>query len=341
MSRADALLAYLVSSFPGNTENIATEALRHVFDHSDASIEALNEITRSGVGAIKPIAYIKSQVIHDDGSRPDLVGFDEDGIGRVFIEVKFWAALTANQPNTYLNRLPNAGPSLLVFLTPEDRIESLWPMLRERIYSASYKLEEIDSERKCVRIAGTQKHLMVLSWGSLLDGMAARSLDNGELVVDSEIRQLRSLAQYADEGAFKPIRLDESFNTDSESRLRLYKRLVDAATEQGIAQEWVNRKGLRATPRVYGYGRYIRVHGTVVWFGINTELFEATGETPLWVNCSGNEFAGFQDELRVQNARWAPVELRRGAEFPEILEGVVESLRYIADRILDGREAAI
>ena len=28
----DTLLAYLVSSFPGNTENIATEALRHVFD---------------------------------------------------------------------------------------------------------------------------------------------------------------------------------------------------------------------------------------------------------------------------------------------------------------------
>ena len=44
----DTLLAYLVSSFPGNTENIATEALRHIFDHSDASVEALNDVVQSG-----------------------------------------------------------------------------------------------------------------------------------------------------------------------------------------------------------------------------------------------------------------------------------------------------
>ena len=44
MPNNDTLLAYLVANFPGNTENIATETLRHIFDHSDASVEALNDV---------------------------------------------------------------------------------------------------------------------------------------------------------------------------------------------------------------------------------------------------------------------------------------------------------
>ena len=54
----DTLLAYLVSSFPGNTENIATEALRHIFDHSDASVEALNDVIHSGVHGVNPITIV-------------------------------------------------------------------------------------------------------------------------------------------------------------------------------------------------------------------------------------------------------------------------------------------
>ena len=95
----DTLLAYLVSSFPGNTENIATEALRHIFDHSNASVEALNDVIQSGVQGIQPISKVESQVIQADGTRPDLVGLDQAGKERVLVEVKFWATLTNNQPN--------------------------------------------------------------------------------------------------------------------------------------------------------------------------------------------------------------------------------------------------
>ena len=94
----DTLLAYLVSSFPGNTENIATEALRHIFDHSDACGVALNDVIQSGVRGAKAITTVRTQVIQADGTRPDLVGFDETGMERALIEVKFWAELTPNQP---------------------------------------------------------------------------------------------------------------------------------------------------------------------------------------------------------------------------------------------------
>ena len=336
----DTLLAYLVSSFPGNTENIATEALRHIFDHSDASVEALNDVVQSGVRGAAPITTVKSQVIQADGTIPDLVGFDETGSRRVIVEVKFWAELTPYQPNAYLNLLPDDGPAVVMFLVPEDRIQSLWPRLKERLNREFGALTETDSERRCLRVGDTQRHLMILSWGGLLDSMAARTRDSEESGVENEIRQLRSLAKYADAGAFKPIHHGEEFGADSEARLRLYRRLVDAATERGIQQEWVSRKGLRATPRTYGYGRYIRLRGTVVWFGVNVNQFEKTGETPLWAHCyhisrdrlvPRDKLGELRAELGMHTGYWAPVELKRDAEYPEMLDGVVDSLRHIGD----------
>ena len=50
-----------------------------------------------------------------------------------------------------------------------------------------------------MRVGDTQKHLMIASWGGLLDSMAARTRDYAEAGIETEIRQLRSLAKYADE----------------------------------------------------------------------------------------------------------------------------------------------
>ena len=334
MPSNDTLLAYLVSSFPGNTENIATEALRHIFDHSDASVEALNDVIHSGVHGVNPITIVKTQVIQADGTRPDLVGFDETGKERVLIEVKFWAELTRHQPNGYINRLPDDGPAVVMFLAPEERIQSLWPQLKERLNREFGAFVETDSERKSLNVRDSERHLMIASWGGLLDSMAARVTDYDESGVGTEIRQLRSLAKYADEGAVKPIRRGEEFGTDSEVRLRQYKRLIDAATERGIEQEWASRKGLRATPRVYGYGRYIRLGGTIVWFGVNVDQFEKTGNTPLWVDdCYSilqDKPSEIRDKVGIQDSNWAPVNLKLDVEYPEMLDGVVDSLKSIA-----------
>ena len=337
------LLAYLVSSFPGKTEDIATEALCHVFDQSDACVDALNGVVQSGVHDIDPIHTVQTQVIGVDGTRPDLVCFDqadqenETGQERVLIEVKFWAPLTAHQPNGYIKRLPEDGPAVLMFLVPDDRVRYLWPALRKRLKRKFGHLEEIESERRCVRIRGSQRHLMVVSWESLLDAMAARTSDSGEPGPVTQIRQLRSLARYADKGAFKPIPPGDEPGTDSEKRLRDYRRLVDDATEEGISKGWADRKGLRATPKPYGYGRYIRLHGAVVWFGINTDLFETTGKTALWAS-RHQSYADEPDVSRElgeedqdwyhKHARhWFPIDLRRDAEYPQVLAGVVESLK--------------
>ena len=340
MPESDTLLSYLVSSFPGNTENIATEALWHILNRSNASMEALNDIVRSGVREVKPITTVKTQVSAPDGTRPDLVGIDEDNRERVLVEAKFRAELTPRQPNDYLDRLPDDGPAVLVFLAPEERIQWLWPELCDRIKGKYGELTIIDSERKCVRVGDTQRHLMISSWGGLLDGMAARTRDDGETGFETEIRQLRSLAKFAYTGEIKPIGQGEKLGTHSEARNSLFKQLIDEATERGIGQGWVDRKGLRATPRSYGYGRYIRLRGAVVWFGVNVDRFEMTGDTPLWVNSEysfqpiATELA---DKLDLQDSYWVPVVLKREVEYPEILNGVVDSLKCIADAVEEVR----
>ena len=169
-----------------------------------------------------------------------------------------------------------------------------------------------------------------------MDSIAARTRDFAEVGIENEIRQLRSLAKYADNGALKPIVGGEVFGAESEDRNRLFKRLINAATERGIQQEWASRKGLRATPRQYGYGRYIRLHENIVWFGVNLAQFENTGDTPLWVDCLSRlhgKPGEVLDELQIRDQHWAPVDLMRDAEYPQVLEGVVDNLRRIADAL--------
>ena len=44
-----------------------------------------------------------------------------------------------------------------------------------------------------------------------------------------------------------------------------------------------------------------------------------------------------RDELGMPDANWVPVNLKRDVEYPEMLDGVVESLKYIADVIYGAR----
>lgn len=323
MAEIDTLLAHLSPSFTSQTENIAVEALGYVLNKYSGSREGLDDVVRSGVRNVKPVVKVRTQASALDGTRPDLVGVDEDGAERVLIEAKFWAELTPRQPQAYLDRLPDDGPSALVFLAPEDRIMSLWPELRSRALRAGKTLCDVDAERKCVSVDGTQRHLLLVSWSGLLDRMSARTRDEQD--AEADIRQLRGLADFAEEGRFRPIRNPrEEFGPDSR-HMRDMKRMIDAATERGIKDGWASRKGLNRTPRSYGYGRYLKLGGRVVWFGIHTGRWEQDGETPLWLDCG--------------NGLWVPIPILvdKDVEYADVLDGVVSALRDFAEAPEDRR----
>ena len=317
MAEIDTLLAHLSPSFTSQTENIAVEALGYILNKYAGSREGLDDVVRSGVRNVNPVVKVSTQVTALDGTRPDLVGVDEGGAERVLIEAKFWAELTRRQPDAYLERLPDDGPSVLLFLAPEDRIVSLWPELRNRAQKGGKTLSDVDAERKCAIVDGTQRHLLLVSWTGLLDRMSARTRDEED--AEADIRQLRGLADFAEEGRFRPIRdTREDFGPDSR-HMRDMKRIIDAATERGVQDGWASRKGLNRTPRSYGYGRYLKLGGRIAWFGIHTGLWERDGETPLWLDCQGS---------------WVPIPVLSDndvVQYADVLNGVVSALREFAE----------
>lgn len=343
------LLRHLVATmFAEKAEDVATEALGHLLKKSTACREALNDVLQSGVRDLKPVVGVRTQVVDpENGTRPDLVGFDEDGKDgkeRALVEVKFWADFTPNQPNRYLDRLPDDGPAVLMFLVPARRVKEVWSTLRERLEGR--KLTDVDSERRCVRVGDSQRHLMLVSWTGLLDSMAARA-GAGTTGVENEILQLRNLAKHVIDEAYKPLRQDEKFGEDSDRRMQDFQRLVDDATEEGSKQGWASRKGLAAATRAYGFGRYVRLSGVAtVWFGINKERFEETG-TPLWV-----ELQTRRDDLEPgvdlemvrsrfgMSGHWYPVRVKRDVEYSDARKGVVDDLKRLADALRDASPSA-
>ena len=336
------VLAHLSGGFSSGSENAATEALAFVLNGSASAREALDDLVRSGVKDVNPIVKVRTQVDLGGGVMPDLVGEDADGERqRVIVEVKFWADLTPNQPVAYLKRLPEDGASALLFLVPDERVRILWPVLRRRATdeadkSRLGKLLEVDAERRCLRVDGTQRHLMVVGWMGLLDVVAARARDAGEHGIESDVRQLRGLA----------AQVIEPPEPNGDGGLR---SIIDSVADQGVQDDLLNTKGLNRQRRKGRYGRYVRFvdSGVTPWFGINDELYKSGGETRLWLRFApptpkrGRLDQAQFDALRTQcpvrgtDWSWVPLVLKQDVERSEVLDDVLDQIERIS-RIING-----
>ena len=108
-----------------------------------------------------------------------------------------------------------------------------------------------------MRVDDSQRHILLVSWTGLLDRMSARVTDEQDAVAD--IRQLRGLADFAEEGRFRPIEdSDEELRPDSRY-IRHLEQIIDDATECGIEEGWGSKKGLNRARRLYGYGRFLKL----------------------------------------------------------------------------------
>ena len=105
MTMKQTLLAHLSGVFGRQPELVATEGLGHIISCSEPARHALGAILKAYGLDIGEIARVHTEVIGEEGERPDLVCSDHRGRERLLIEAKFWAGLTANQPVTYLRRL--------------------------------------------------------------------------------------------------------------------------------------------------------------------------------------------------------------------------------------------
>jgi hypothetical protein len=98
-------------------------------------------------GLIPDLPPLQYRTQETEGAiRPDMWGF-EGSLPRVFVENKFWAGLTDNQPVNYLGQLAAySKPTILLMVAPAARQHALWRELQRRLRAANISLDaQIDA----------------------------------------------------------------------------------------------------------------------------------------------------------------------------------------------------
>ena len=344
MTQEPTLLAHLVPRMTSQVEDAATDALAFILNKSKACRGVLDDLLRDGDFEPEPIKRVETQVTYEDGSRPDMVGYDPSGSKRLLVESKFWASLLEGQASGYYGQLEEDGPGVLLFIAPDSRIETLWAEIKRQMEGGEEGVQlEILTTAKRVRrakVKGTDKQLMLISWSHLLDRMATAVA--GDSTVASDIQQLRGLAQYQDESTFLPIHPQE-FGLALPRRIRGLHQLIDDIVD-ARGQDWTT-KGFKATPHRDGHGRYFGITDVPGWLylGIRYSLWVTSAHTPLWVIISKEvplDPAKTHDvtpsliESGIFSRHFmVPIHLRTGVEYEQVLDDAARQVKQITDMV--------
>ena len=351
------MLAVLAYKFTNKTETLATEALGYNLSQSPQAAVArgaLQAVMEGGGVNIGQIARVSTEVpikVKGKEARVDLIGFGEGNSKRALIEVKFWAGLTENQPNVYLQELlknANHEPSALLFVAPVLRQETLWPELLRLAGAGGFSLTNVTSAAgvRSAAVNDGPHRLMLTSWLYLLEKLSAATGDP-----EKEIRQLQGLCAQQDKAAFLPLRAGEIGPDFSKRALDIYylfRAAINRVHTAGIA----DGKGLGVSRLEANYGRFTRLgdHDVVgdVWIGIHYGFGTLHRETPFWVMLGYASNAKI-DEIRkrlsergdgldyidTEYAKWpvslVPIHLPAGVEYDHVLDSVVDQIRNIGD----------
>src|SRR5208337_387789 len=177
-------------------ENVATEALAYILDYSKAARRGLLKFFRGVVPEMPELRFQTQQ--SEDGNRPDMWGYN-DNEPRVFIENKFWANLTDNQPVSYLEMLAKCKkPTMLLFVVPEARVQMMWRELTRRLKKDIASIPDRDNTASIPFSFSTDKGpvLALTSWTKLIDALEREAKE--EQRARSDLDQLRALCKAAD-----------------------------------------------------------------------------------------------------------------------------------------------
>ena len=267
------LLAHLTLSgwFTNSIEPIATQSLAYILARSASARRAVQETVLAGGADVGTLESVWPEAVGQDGGIPDVACYDDRCAERVLIENKFWAELTQHQPETYLNRLSKVNqPCALLFVVPEARIPTLWPVLLDRAGVSNAPDADAVAPIKSVVAIHDKTHMMLTSWRHLLGEMAA----SGEEALLGDIHQLQVLCRKMD--IYVPGEVPE------------LTQLIDEAAKYASSKGYLSTEGLLAVGKEHGYGRYIRIgpadkpSGGVAWFGVNSNLKDQHEES-LWL----------------------------------------------------------
>ena len=345
MGNESSLLAYLVLRL-SRGENTATDALAFILNKSEACRGALDSLMSEQGFNLEPIARFETQVTHEDGSRPDMVGYDRDGHKRVLVESKFWAPLQDGQASRYFGQLEQPGPGLLLFIAPGSRIETLWPEIRRQMetgeHPAQLQFEEILDRMRRARVASSENRLMLVSWDLLLERLAAAVPADSQ--VASDIQQLRGLVEEQDLEAFQPLQREE-LSPSLARRVLSLERLINDVVARGDDRDWMSQgKSIRYEEMCFG--RYFGLrdgHGDDMWLGAAFWMWARRADTPLWLwidsssPISAHHLRSLENPIDVfeeDDGIYVPIHLPVGVKYHRVLDDAVDQLRRIARAVV-------
>ena len=277
--------------------------------------------------------------VGDNQGRVDLVGYNKAGEERVLIEAKFWANLTANQPGSYLDRLPKDDKaSVLLFLAPERRLHTLRPLLQRRAPGGDLNLEVAAdaNDLRTAPIAGSNRHLMLTSWRALLHRMESHAGLAGDVPTGEDIRQLRGLCDREGADAFLPLRADE-LSPEVPRRLRDLARLIDDATARVFDKGFAD--GIQPSASQSYFGTFLRLGSKAkgvwarAWFGVSYNWWRESEGCPLWIEMQSSGDMSYQEAEDKLSYGSGWIDIPTGKEYDDVLDSVVNDLCKHAKRI--------
>jgi len=286
-------------------EDVATDALTFVLHSRESARRGMMKLIRGIIPDMPPLLFRTQQT--EDSVRPDMWGYDERE-PRVFVENKFWAGLTGNQPVAYLQLLAKyTQPALLLVIGPDAREQTLWRELSRRLVDAGIASTNLGASAGiayCVTTA-LGPVLALTSWTKLLHALELEVTD--DQLAASDLGQLRALCETADSDAFFPISPAEVTDQRTPAFILQMGSILQASVDLAVAEGVLHIGELRPQASWERTGRYARFsdgQGIGVWFGIHFPLWKAHAESPFWLLFSQSEF-GRANEVRPLLEPWA------------------------------------
>ena len=185
------LLRKVVHGIRRQPEPAATRALH--------SVLAVPEIARRFIdlldGGTFEVGRIGCEWAYPKGVRPDLSIHDTGETCRVFVENKFGALLTPDQPVGYLGALPDHPASVLAFIVPGERLDGLWHELKAKCVSKGLECADESPPGDPRRVRVVNRTMLITSWKRVLDALQRVAAEGGHSAVEHDIAQLRGLAE--------------------------------------------------------------------------------------------------------------------------------------------------
>ncbi len=328
-------------------EDVATDAISFILNSSEPARNGMMKLLR-GIAPNMPALQFQTQ--QTEGSiRPDLWGFDETE-PHVYIENKFWAGLTDNQPISYLRQLAEySQPTLLLVVVPDIREQTMWRELKHRLRDEGISITDQDITSSGIVYSATTEIgpiLALTSWKRMLSILELEVADNPS--ARSDLLQLRALCESADSDAFLPISSFELTDQRTPAFVLQLGSIVQTSVDLAVTKGFLSISKLMSSvtwERIGRYATFSNENIVGVFIGIHFGLWKQYGETPLWLLFSPGSW-GRSLEVRPLLESWATregiltsfqngefavaVDIETGEEKDQVVRSVVEFFENIS-----------